>query len=383
MRILPAERTHAWPMLALALWALLLAGAGVVEARYQFVRNQLERTAAEADLIRTGIETYLSAGLPLDQFLGFKRLSEATFAADKALQRIEVQDAQGDVLFARPEAGARHDWGAADLFAPVPRLPGEPRWTPPKDLSLGADDDAFRLALPLSNRFEAVGRTALATPRHLVRGELRRVAAPVGVALALLVVAYYPLARGRVARGDAPRAGKWNGTFATLALLMALAVLAALYQVYADSMRDKAGVLARSLGERLEQSVDLGLDLASFEGIDRLFDEYQRSNPDVGFVTLVVGNIVTLHTDKTAERGRWRQPGDSFTAIVEVQPRRVFSSQVRVALGIDKALVYREVAYSAARLLLGAVVLAIAWVAVLNAVLALRRPAPVDQAVEV
>lgn len=369
-------------MLALALWALLLAGAGAVEARYQFVRNQVERVAAEADLIRTGIETFLSAGLPLDEFLGFGAFSEATFAADPALTHIEVLDAQGDVLFAAPSAAQHRGWQPAVLFAPVPRLPDEPRWVPADDLSLDTDADSYRLTLPLRNRFEAVGQTTLATPRDLVLTELRPLAALVAAALALLVVAYYPLARGRVARGDAPRAGRWNGTFAALAGLMTVVVLAALYQVYADSMRDKANVLARSLAERLIQSVDLGLDLGSFDGIDRLFDEYQRSNPDVGFVTLVVGNIVTLHTDEGADRGRWRLPDDSFTAVVEVQPRRVFSSQVRVALGIDKALVYREVAYSAARLVLGAVLLAAVWIVLLNGVLALRRTAPVKEPVE-
>ena len=369
-------------MLALALWALLLAVAGAVEAHYQFVRNQVERVAAEADLIRTGIETFLSAGLPLDEFLGFERLSTATFAADPALTRIEVLDAQSDLLFVAPRASRQRDWRPADLLAPVPRWPDEPRWAPAEDLVLSVDDEAYRLTLPLRNRFEAVGRTALETPRDLVLTELRPLAALVAAALGLLVVAYSPLARGRIARGDAPRAGRWNGTFAALALVMTVVVLAALYQVYAESMRDKANVLARSLAERLGQSVDLGLDLGSFDGIDRLFHEYQRSNPDVGFVTLVVGNIVTLHTDEAFDRGRWRQPDDSFTAVVEVQPRRVFSSQVRVALGIDKALVYREVAYSAARLALGAVLLAVVWIVLLNAVLALRRPEPVDEAVE-
>jgi hypothetical protein len=184
--------------------------------------------------------------------------------------------------------------------------------------------------------------------------------------LALLALAYLPLHRARRARGDALAAGQWNRGAAWLALLMTGATLAVLYHVYAESTRGKADVLALSLAERLGQSVDLGLDLNSFERIDQLFAEYQRSNPDVGFVTLVVGNVVTLHTDPEAERARWLPPGDSFTATVEVQPRRVFSSQVRVALGIERMLVYREVAYSAARLSLAAAVLAAVWLAALN-----------------
>jgi hypothetical protein len=371
LRILPAERGSALPMLALALWAALLLAGGYVEARYQLVRNQVERVAAEADLLRTGIETFLSAGLPLGDFLGFGPLGAAAFAADPALERIVVLDALGAAQFAAPNGGG-DDWRPVEVFAPLPRLPGEPRWTPGAGLALTADAADFRVTLPLRNRFETVGQVALSTPRDLAHRELAPVGAVVAALLVLLALLYYPLARARIGRGDAPRAGELNSNFVALALVMTAVWLGALYWIYAESMREKAEVLARSLGERLGQSVDLGLDLNSFEGIDRLFQEYRRSNPDVGFVTLVVGNIVTLATGEGEERGRWRQPDDSLTATVEVQPRRVFSSQVRVALGIEKQLVYREVLYSAVRLALGAAVLAAAWLALLNLALARR-----------
>ena len=371
MRILPAERSTTWPLLLLALWAALLLAVGYVEARYQLVRNQIERVAAEADLLRTGIETFLSAGLPLADFLGFPSLSAAIFSADPALARIVVLDRQGEAQFVTPDAGDLSDWRPAAFVAPVPRLPGEPRWTAGETLTLVADTESFRVTVPLRNRFEIVGHVALSTPRALADDTLRPVGIGVVVLLVLLTLAYYPLARGRIARGDAPRAGQFNGHFFGLALAMAAVLLVALAWVYAGSMRDKAEVLARSLGERLGQSVDLGLDLNSFEGIDRLFQEYTRSNPDIGFVALIVGNVVTLATGDEMERGRWHEPDDSFIAVVEVQPRRVFASQVRVALGIDRGLVYRAVGYSAVRLLLVAAVLAAVWLVGLNLALAL------------
>jgi hypothetical protein len=359
-------------VLALALWAGLLLGVGYVEARYQLVRNQIERVAAEADLLRTGIETFLSAGLPLDDFLGFPALSAATFAADPALSRIVVLDQWGQPAFSAPDPGTMTGWQPAAFLAPLPHLPGEPRWMAGEGQALAAVADSFRVTVPLRNRFEMVGQVALSTPRALADDVLRPVGIGVAAALVLLTLAYYPLARGRIARGDAPAAGAFNGHACGLALLMAAVMLGALAWVYAGSMRDKAEVLARSLGERLGQSVDLGLDLNSFEGIDRLFQEYRRSNPDVGFVSLIVGNVVTLATGEHAERGRWQEPDDSFTAIVEVQPRRVFASQVRVALGIERVLVYRAVAYSAVRMLLAAAVLTVVWLIVLNLALARR-----------
>src|SRR5690606_27707755 len=95
-------------------------------------------------------------------------------------------------------------------------------------------------------------------------------------------------------------------------LLMAVAVVLTLVNLYSAGIQGKTQALANSLGQRLNAPLQVGLDITDFADLDRIFADYQSLNPDISFIALTSDNLNIIHTDQSLINTEWASPPNSF-----------------------------------------------------------------------
>lgn len=325
-------------MLAVAALSFgLLVYVGWGEGKRTYPHFQVEKMAAQGELVQAALETYLRAGLPLGQFPGFRSIAEPIRASDPTIAAIAVHDRMGRPVFA-----------AGDMA--VPHLPGgneTPRFT------VRDDGVWLQVALPLRNRFEAVGELNVTMPRAAI-------AAVTDAQLPLLIgtAAGLALLFGLFAMWVAPRSRNsrfpWIGSGYVLCFgLTAAAVIASLVVLYAEGAQSKARALADSLGHRIRPVIAYGLALEDIDGLDRMLLHYRQLNPDIEAVGITHDGRVIVHSDPAQVGRPWRSDPAAFEYVVPVMGATVASaapatmpSDVRVAVALPAGVVWHAVAQS-------------------------------------
>lgn len=315
----------------LTLCAILVLGAVVwlqVAARFDTARVH-----TEGETVRNAMGGMLSMGVPLDDFIGFDAVAARIFHANPGILAIVVRDRAGHVVLSSPSGSPI----VADLPAP--------------DIAsvTGADASVLdrvggnsRLTMPISNRFGPVGSLELVFERSLVH-DLTRQAALAGLAaIALLAV-------GLVVHGLAIANPEFFqsrqdmvGAYLVASLLGLALTGSALVGLSAEKAEETAGAYAYSLGARLGEAVELGISPDDLSGLDAVVGEYRDSNSVIGYVALLEGNRITTATGLEGGDNHWELPSGYFDALYEVRPRRLYTPQYRVAVGIPWRIAMQE-----------------------------------------
>lgn len=318
-------------MLAVAALSFgLLVYVGWGEGKRTYPHFQVEKMAAQGELVQSALETYLRAGLPLGQFPGFRSIAEPIRGSDPTIAVIAVHDRMGRAVFTAGDAA-------------VPHLPGgneTPRFT------VRDDGVWLQVALPLRNRFETVGELSVTMPRAAI-------AAVTDARLPLLagVAAGLALAFGLFAMWVAPRSRSsrfpWIGSGYVVCFgLAAAAVIAGLVALYADGAQSKARALADSLGHRIRPVIAYGLSLQDVDGLDRMLVHYRQFNPDIEAVGITHEGRVVVHSDPAQVGKPWRSDPAAFEYVVPVDLAQASASDVRVAVALPAGVVWYAVAQS-------------------------------------
>lgn len=314
-------------VLILGGFAVLLAGFGYHQLRALLLAEAQARMVTHAQTVQKALQSFTRAGLPLDGLVGFDGLARALFAADPEMVGLAVTDADGQTVLSR----WHHTTAPADLRVPA------------VDGRLETQGAVNLVAMPLPGRFTPAGRIVVATesagPNRTLAGLGGAILAGLGLILAFELVRRWGLWR----QGVAPPYGV-DGEALLAAAAMAAVVMAGLTHAQFTSARDEARVSAEAVAARLGRAVGIGVHLEDLAGLGGMLDEQRRTDPDLGFVSLVVGNIVETSTDTTQLGHRWQPPGDHVTAAVVVQQRRVFTPHVEVVVGTPVARVWRRIA---------------------------------------
>ena len=67
----------------------------------------VEKSVAQAELVRSPMETYLRPGLPLRQFTGFNQLTNSMIESDRTLVSMIVELTDGELVFSAGDAKTR------------------------------------------------------------------------------------------------------------------------------------------------------------------------------------------------------------------------------------------------------------------------------------
>lgn len=335
-RKLPTKQdiNHAISMLVvsgLSLFLLIYVGFGEAQRNYQhFV---VERMTAQGKIVQNAMETFLRAGLPITQFVGFNTLAEPILSSDKTIASMVVVDSKGKRVFASGEK-------SNPILSPTLRHEISPE--DPTDIRMS--DDYYQVVLPLRNKFEPVGSLLITIPSTVVTqrlqdsfGWLIYVAIGLSLAFALFVSFATPHFSGR-------RTPWLQIVYAVTFIVMAGTVISNLASLYSEGAQTKTKALADSLGHRLGDVVEFNLNIDEFEGLDRTLGEYRRLNPDISATALIVNNNVLIHTNPAMVGKSWKEPPRSYVYAYDLTRPEISANRIHVAVALPVQIVFQRVA---------------------------------------
>ena len=314
--------------LVLGLSLLLLIYVGFSEAKRTYQQFQLEKLEAQGKIAQNAMESFLRAGLPVRQYVGFSTLAGPILASDPTIAAMTVFDRSGRPVFAAGDDS-------------IPLLP----------IALNAGANTFELrmteqyeqvVLPLRNRFENVGSLAITMPTSVVDATVQSAFKPLLVVAGFLSVAFalfVSIAEAPVGRGRTP----WlQIVYAFTFLGMALLVIVTLINLYQDGATSRVKALADSLGQRLSIIMMINVNIDQIDGLDAIFDDYRRLYPDISAAGLIVNNDVHAHTDADAVGRQWVEDSADYKYEVDLS-RPELGRNVRVAVALPADIVVNRV----------------------------------------
>ncbi len=327
----------------IALTSLLLLGyVGLGETLRSYPALQHDRLVAQGEVVQTEINTFLQAGLPLRQFVGFETLAAPLISSDKYLRSIVVSDLLGNALFARTAQDVEPIKPVAGQPLPVRSLEG----TPPPDFTIQETPEHFIAVLPLQNKFETVGFLSVSLDRVQILSQVKDRFK--NVFLIMLGLAGVVLLGAFLLHGFRfAVAGRWIQPFFALIFIVAAAVVTTVtVQIYSHGVQAKASALTDSLSARVGAIFDLGLDLKDISGVDHALIEYHHRNPELDSVALTLDGQVAYHTNSALIGQRWTEPENCFVYRQGMTAGNVEAgeNQVSLILAVPKKVVYLRVA---------------------------------------
>lgn len=313
------RRMYAASMFMVCLVSLALLGyVGIGEAYRTYTGFQLDKLSAQAETVQGVIETHLRTGLPLGQFAGFTPLTAQILHSDSAIAGFVAFDHDNRPIF----TNGRQPIVAVEGTA----VAGSDRY------EAWQTDELLQVVVPLRDRFENVGKLAIAMPRATI-GERISPYMPWFAGAALLLSLGFALVSARhFSRPHADRLREQRTGFLVVFVAMTLAVVTTLVPLYSEGAQVKAKALADSLGERIGAIVKRGIDLADIEGLDRTFADYLALDPDISAIGLLSAGEVLIHTEDDAVGKPWQRTDGAFEYTVALGPGNAAGKEIAVAL---------------------------------------------------
>lgn len=348
-------------VLGISLGLLIFVGQG--EARRTYPTFVIERLAAQGELVQTAMKPFLLADLPLHQYPGFGTLTQPILDSDDTIYAIYVTNIPGQVIFANG-ADEQDLVGLMLAMKPSPIQPGGERYR------VDESDGYYQVSFELRNRFDQVGSLRIVLPKSVVQGAIAAAFLPIQ-ATAVIVICLYmvfllvsskiwmagdedeesPFVQGETQKREI---GWRRGGLRLLSLsytiaflIVAIAVIFTLTNIYQNGIRGKIRALADSLEYRLNSAFELGLTIDDFTGVEEAFAYYRALNPDLSYVALTVNNNVILHTDSALIGANWTTQRGYFEETVSLAQGPRSGRSLSLHLGIPKSVVYSRLWTSA------------------------------------
>jgi predicted MFS family arabinose efflux permease len=311
---------------------LLLVYVGFGEGMRTYEQFQIEKLIAHGRIVQNAMENYLRAGLPLKQYAGFATL------ADPIVQSIDEIDAM-----------IAYDHSGHQLFIVTDKDKKNPKVPEPSEvlrqlranLDVDRGDTHYQVVLPLRTRFETVGSLVVTAGTDLVAKRLHASFTPplIGAAALSALFAFFVVVTAPyLARSRAP----WLQVgYAVTFLTMAGLVVGTLVTLYSDGVQGKAKESAFTLSQRLSDIVEFNLRVRDFHGLDKVFAEYRRLNPEISDAVLILDGLVQVATDATKVGKKWTSDPRSYEYSVDLSRPGQPSRSLRVAVPAD--VVYKRV----------------------------------------
>jgi MFS family permease len=321
-------------LLVLGLSLVLLFYVGFREAQKTYPRFEIDKLAAQGDLIKTSVQSFLLAELPLEQFPGFNTLTDPILQSDNSITAIYVTDTKGEVKFINAQAGVNYTLEEMTKGFQTSSLQT-------KDDPYTITENAlfYQVRLELRGRVEAIGSVDIILPRENINRSITNRFSFVFVSGAILLVVYIIYVFYKTSRwGGSGEGTQWLPfSYAIAFILMSVVVIVALIGLYTRGIEAKTQALTNSLSQRLNVPVSLGIGLNNFEGLDRTFKEYQQLNPDLSVVGLTLDNKIIIHTDPSKVGQIWQKDAGNFEY---QQALNAPAGNAVVHLGVPNSVVY-------------------------------------------
>lgn len=309
----------------------LLIYVGIGEGQRTYEQFFLEKIRAEGRVVQSAMETFLRAGLPMKQFVGFTTIVEPVLAADESISALAAYNADGNMIFTKGKRA-------------IPLLPDvvSSNWEDGEPYEVRRDGTFHQVVLPLRNKFELVGRLAITIPQSVVGNRVRSSFDSLlllGIALSLGFAVFVSISGPMLKNQRAP----WlQIVYAVVFATMSVAVIGTMVSLYSEGAQAKTKALADSLGHRLKEIVEFNLNIREIDGIDRMFAEYQRLNPDISAAALTIDGWIEIHTDPTLKGTSWVSENRTYEYVVDLTPADN-ARNIRVAVALPVNVVFKRI----------------------------------------
>ena len=296
---------------------LLLVYVGIGECKRIYEQFQIEKVVAHNRIVQSAMENYLRAGLPLKQYAGFATLADPIVQSIDEIDSMAVYDQAGNQLFI-----------VTDKDKNNPKMPvvTEIARQVRQNIEVAKNDTFVQIVMPLRTRFETVGSLVVTAGTGIAA---RRVNTAFTVPLAGVVVlsalfaAFVVITAPYLARSRLP----WLQIgYAVTFLSMAGLVVGTLIHLYSDGVQGKAKDSAFTLSQRLGDVVEFNLRIRDFRGLEKVFEEYRRMNPEISDAVLIIDDAVQIATDASKIGKKWVSDGSQYDYTVNLsrpgQPAR-------------------------------------------------------------
>jgi len=303
-----------------SLFLLLYIGFGEAHRTYEQLLH--EKMTAQGEIIQNTMEKVLRAGLPLKQYVGFNTLCERILKSDDSIALIIAYDRKGKPVFT----------SGGEVLPSFSAQPDSTDNAYLKELS----ERYLQVSLPLNSRFEKIGSLSLSVPKSVIRDRIEACFKSLfiyGALLSLFFALFVSCFKPALKRRKAP----WIPiSFGATFLVMSILIVTSLVQLYSEGTQAKTRALADSLGYRLADIVSYNLAIKDIAGLDQLFADYQRLNPDIEAAALIINDKVAIHTDPQQIGQPWKHRSSSYEYIVDLTPpRSVRKVHTAVSLPFD------------------------------------------------
>jgi len=309
----------------LSIFLLLYIGFG--EAQRTYEQFQYEKMMAQGQIVQNAMEKVLRPGLPLKQYVGFNALSEHILASDESIAVIIAYDRDENPVFT----------SGGEL---IPLFSAQP--DSPSNVQMDEFSEKYlQVTLPLNSRFEQIGSLSLSAPRSTIRNRIAVcfdflfiTGAALSLAFSLFITMFKPALQKRKA--------PWiQISFASTFIAMSIIIVSSLVSLYSEGTQAKTKALADSLGYRLADIVSFNLAINDIVGLDQLFSDYQRLNPDIEAAALIINDKVVIHTNPEKVGMPWMPDNDSYEYIVNLTPPGS-SRDIRTAVALPFDVVFNR-----------------------------------------
>ncbi len=295
-----------------------------------FEQLLIDKGAAQVELVRNSIEAYIRPGLPLRQFTGFNQQTSSIIEGDKALISIIVELSDGELVFSQGDATTRTL--ASSNESSTIHNDGEVR----------KSEAVLQIILPLRNKFERVGNIVLTTDRGAIRKELSA-QTQLNLMIGLVLCAAFALIVFRSSRGESKSDRRVIAmAFTACFAIVAVAVILSMISVFTTGAESKGRALATSLGQRLDDIPQLGLQLDQVEGLDAILDSYRQLSPEISSIAITVNGAFAVHTDRTKIGTRWSSNAEQSEYKVLLTPLN-HPRAAQVILSVPRNYVFWQV----------------------------------------
>ena len=311
----------------LAVALVLMIYVASVDARQSYGALLLERIVSSAEIIEYAVEPLLQSGLPLSQLVGFDAITDPIISAEEVIYDISIVDTTQSVLF----QNSKEDYIPVALNDYTMHENNIER----KDVMVYRSDDAFQVRVPLDARFDQPGTLLLTTPDFVVsqfiNNRLRAV-----MLFALFVVAGYTVVLLSMLRNKNSTTLLVSLVYNISMAIVAMVLIISLIQIYSSGVQQQAKALVDSLSVRLGAIYNIGLNIEDFSGIDEVFVNYKRLNPDIEFISLARNNMVVVHTDPA----ELSTPSEADYRMIEYTERIGLDSDIAISVAIPRNLIF-------------------------------------------
>ena len=285
---------------------------------------------AQGQLLQNALQSFARLDLPLRQFAGFNALAQPLLANGSAIAQVKISDDHGRTIFVSamdpPKDANAIGKHAAD----------------PIDNGGQATGKVEQIIFPIQNKFETVGNLVLEIRPEIISRRIQADFRPLWILVLLASSGFALLTLWTAGRSWERKRVMTAAAFVGTFTVVACAVTFTLLNLYTDGASAKGRALLTSLSGRLDDVPAAKIDFDQIGGIDHLFDQYRRLNPDISTIVLLVDGMVKFQTGLSASNVPWTPPERAFEHVADISGKGNLRS-IKIAITMPRNVVYRQI----------------------------------------